>query len=400
VGDDLAARFREQPPQLAGKIAELGATNKTPYAVGEQVIGAVGSRIKKTGVYGEASKEADKAWEALRQSDVAGEVMDFRPFHDRIVDTLSDFEDAIPAAVTKRIQGFIGKEGGEFRPFTVSEAVKLRTLINQRYEAAASPAERKALTAIRRELGAFMDEAVPGGVGQVKTAFAASAQLARDFKAKPLKDIIGESAQPDNLYQRIVLSGNVADLQAVKSALMNPKGPVNPEIRQQARNAWEDVRRRVISDLHESALSPNGEWSQSAFERVMDKIGPEKLKALFSEAEIAKLEMIRRAGRNLFTAPASGGVPLVNNSGTGAALLNVLGRVPVGGNMTAGLYATGRQAIENQARITGAQAALTGAAVSPEAAAIARAEAARRAGLLGARAPSAIPAGLLGEDFY
>jgi len=156
--------------------------------------------------------------------------------------------------------------------------------------------------------------------------------LARDRfgwqdSSRVVRDVLGNGAQPDNLFKANVLSGSVEDT------------------RQFMRYAGEQpVRESVLGYLRDSALSNQadevGKFSSSAFNRALRRIGDRKLEAIFPPEELAQLRSLGRASSYAQAQPVGSAV---NNSNSGALVLGRgadlltqwAGRVPGGGLLVA-----------------------------------------------------------------
>ena len=152
--------------------------------------------------------------------------------------------------------------------------------------------------------------------------------LARDRFAwqqssRPVEQVLG-GAQPDKLFQQHVLSGTVQDT------------------RQFMRYAGEQqTRDAVLGYLRDKALGGAsdevGKFSSSAFNRALQRIGDQKLGAIFEPEQLAQLRALGRASSYAQAQPVGSAV---NNSNSGALVLgrgaDILGglakRIP-GGQM-------------------------------------------------------------------
>jgi hypothetical protein len=150
-----------------------------------------------------------------------------------------------------------------------------------------------------------------------------------------LRDVVAGKAVPEDFVKKFIIGGKIDDLTAVKNALL--RADLSPE--QQAQNlaAWDAIRNQSVQYMMDKAVSEEGKFSQAAFKNAFGQFGKptgkgnSKLEILFQPEEIGTLSAIRRASEAAFSPPPSGGTPLVNRSGTTAALLNLVGRIPVVG---------------------------------------------------------------------
>lgn len=363
VGEDLLQRRRENVATLQAKLSEMKTGEaKQPIDVGIAAREAVGERVKKTGIYGEMGKKIDDMWEAARTAKGSDAVLPFEEYNARIADTLDNFEDVIPAPIAKRLAEFGNPESG--RLFSISEAAKFRTLINQRM--GENPAQAKALGQLKRQLDDFIVGTADslGGPMQVslaedaikkfQTAAKASAKRAQLFEADPLDAIVSGRVSPDDFFKKYVLGGKVEDMAAVRDLLL--RKDISPELQAKGAAAWENMRGQTIQHLMDKAF-PGGEgFSQDAYRRALEGLGP-RMEVLFTPEERGALFTLQRASQGMLREPATGGVPLVNRSGTTAFIYNLMQKLP-GINFL-------RQAAQQAAQETSVTSALQGAAALP-----------------------------------
>jgi hypothetical protein len=361
VGDELLNRFSEQPGVLLKNLEGMRTgTATTPIEAGQAAMDVIGSRVKKSGVYGELGKRIDDIYTEARSAPGAQAEIPFKPFKTQISSVIEQFEDKIPAPIVKRLGDFDDPKGTRY--FSVAEAAKFRELLNARI-ADGDPAQAKALGAIKRELDAYMSsvgESVGDeGVEAIKLfqrGTQASAKRAQEFSAPPLSQTVAGEVQPDDFFKRFVLNAKVSDLNQLKSNLT--RADVPDALRQSGAEAWENLRGQTIQYLINKA-SPDGQaFSQANYRRALESIGP-RMEVLFSPEERGMLFTLQRASQNLFSQPATGGIPLVNQSGTGAAIANMMQKasaIPGAGTV---LQASAN-AIREQAQMNAAQQALMG----------------------------------------
>lgn len=87
------------------------------------------------------------------------------------------------------------------------------------------------------------------------------------------------------------------------------------------------MRGQTIQHLMEKSF-PSGEgFSQAGYKNALDKLGP-RLAVLFTPEERGQLFTLQRASQGFLKEPATGGIPLVNRSGSAAAIYNLVSRAP------------------------------------------------------------------------
>jgi hypothetical protein len=367
AGQPLLDIFTQQPRILRERLEALrGQAQPTALATGEAVTGAIGQRQQRSGLFGALGADIDAAYNAARGLPGAKDQIPFGDFRQRIQTTLDDFEDVIPAPVKKRIDQFaIGGQDG--RPFSIEEAIKFRQLLTQR--AGENPGSAKAMGDIKRQLDDYLAEATQGmdanqAVQKFREGISLSAARAREFD--PFKPIVAGQANQDQFFQRFIIGGQTKDVIALKNTLTKSRdGNVDQAVMDQAKAAWDDVRGQTIQWLIDNAVGTSGSFSQAGFNSALKRIQP-KLEVLFNKEEVDQLKRIGRASTAAFGEPATGGVPLINRSGTAPTLMNIITR-GVGGNIPlVGPTAQNiSQRMQVAAQTQAAQQAAQGGVVSP-----------------------------------
>jgi hypothetical protein len=366
VGDDLLARFKDQPGQLRAALEKMQTGEaRTPFDAGRTAAEVIGERKAKSGIYGNLGRKIDDVYTAARAADGAAAELPFNQFRGRITDILDNFEDKIPSPVTRRLQDFANEDSP--RRFTIAEAAKFRQLLTER-ASGVDPAEAKALGGIKRQLDDFMtthaDELGDSAVGAMKLfqqGVKQSASRARDFAATPMQAVVNDKVAPDDFFKKYVLNGKVDDLASMKNLFS--RSDIPPELAQKAGSAWENMRGQTVQHLLERASKDGENFSQAGYRDALKALGP-RLDVLFTAEERSQLSTIQRAATGLFADPATGGVPLVNRSGTAAGLANLAQKasnVPV----LAQAAKPAIDAIMRDRQLSAAQQMLMGASANP-----------------------------------
>jgi hypothetical protein len=338
VGDPLLERMAQQQGQFGRALEAVRPGGALPsYEAGAQVVEAVGTRVGKSGTYGELGKSIDEAFNKARSAAGSEALLPFEQYQARIAQTLDDFEDKIPAPITKRLAAFA--EGTD-RDFSVKEAAKFRQMLTGRISGSTDPAEQSALRALKTNLDEFFintaANAGPDAVDAIRLfrqGVGLSAERAKAFEAEGLQAVVKNKVVPEDFVNKFVIGGKIDDLRRLRDVLN--RTDVSPD--QQAQNlaAWDAIRNQAVQYMMNAASKEEGKFSQAAYRNAYEKFGTptgrgnSKMEILFTPDEIGTLSAIRRASEAAFAAPPSGGVPLVNRSGTAAAAANLLGRVPL-----------------------------------------------------------------------
>ena len=371
AGQPLLDIFTQQPRLFRERLEALrGQAQPTALATGEAVTGAIGQRQQRSGLFGALGADIDAAYNAARGLPGAKDQIPFGDFRQRIQTTLDDFEDVIPAPVKKRIDQFaIGGDAG--RPFSIEEAIKFRQLLTQR--AGENPGSAKAMGDIKRQLDDYLAEATQGleaneAVQKFREGINLSAARAREFD--PFKPIVAGQANQDQFFQRFIIGGQTKDVVALRNTLTKTRGPgISQDTIDQAKSAWDDVRAQTVQWLIDNAVGTTGAFSQAGYNAALKRIQP-KLEVLFNKEEVDQLKRIGRASTAAFGEPATGGVPLINRSGTAPTLMNIITR-GVGGNipLIGPAVQNISQRMQTAAQTEAAQQAAQGGVVSPAVAA-------------------------------
>jgi len=170
---------------------------------------------------------------------------------------------------------------------------------------------------VRDALNSRQDEAMQGLISNGNDAAQAYqfARQAHQFNVKqiesmPLLQDALKGVEPDKLFNKHVLNGNVAELGKTVDLLNN----VNPQ-------AVNDIKQQVLEFISSKAVNQNGQFSPAGMKRALDSIGERRLSTMFSPDEIGRIQDIGMAGYYLVTQPAHS---YINNSNTASALMNHL----------------------------------------------------------------------------
>lgn len=145
-------------------------------------------------------------------------------------------------------------------------------------------------------------------------ARAAAAQRFGTIDANPaLRAVVNGDAVPDNFFKRYVVNGNVGDVNSLLQLV--------PDQGAQLRNQVVDY---LKSKALNGASDEIGVFSQSGFNKAIDSLGNAKLNAIFGPEQAARLRQIGRVAANVQAQPAGSAV---NNSNTGAAVMNMLSQM-------------------------------------------------------------------------
>lgn len=167
------------------------------------------------------------------------------------------------------------------------------------------------------------DGAADDAISAVNRARQATRQAYAYEDSSPLARSVlsgGASSDPERIATRYMIGGTANEARDVLAQL----GPQGSQV----------VKDALIANLKEKALSGSadevGKFSQSAFNRALNKIGDRKLSLLFTEEELGRLRMTGRVASYAQNQPVGSAV---NNSNSGSLVvgqaLDMLRNVPI-----------------------------------------------------------------------
>lgn len=167
------------------------------------------------------------------------------------------------------------------------------------------------------------DGAADDAISAVNRARQATRQAYAYEESSPLVRSVlsgGASSDPERIATRYIIGGTANEARDVLAQL----GPQGSQV----------VKDALIANLKEKALSGSadevGKFSQSAFNRALNKIGDRKLSLLFTEEELGRLRMTGRVASYAQNQPVGSAV---NSSNSGSLVvgqaLDMLRNVPI-----------------------------------------------------------------------
>lgn len=131
---------------------------------------------------------------------------------------------------------------------------------------------------------------------------------ANQIESMPLLKDAVKGVEPDKLFNKHILGGNVAELDKTVQLLKN----VNPQV-------VNDIRQQVVGYIREQAFNSNGKPSPSGMKKALDNITDRRLSILFTPKEMSRIKDISKAMDYLVTQPNHS---YVNNSNSSSGLTN------------------------------------------------------------------------------
>jgi hypothetical protein len=380
AGNPLEARFTEQNARLQAVAREMAQAT----GPAEEVASA-GARAQRVAMMRSrlTQRAVGRQYGAARATVDADAPIPTDGLAARVAPILDDFENALPADVTRRIRQVLDVE--DPRTFSPRESEKLLQLINKHWDPK-SPPVVAGLGALKQAVTDTLDEYGEATGGLAAEAFATARQAAAErFKAlrpKPVQKLLDPTYAPDRFIEQSLVGGSrrdVADVVKFFSA-----GP--DRYRKVGGQVLDGLRRQVDEWLYRQATGKAGEtFSGANYSAALERFGRGKLETLYGTEDAARRQQFARAARATTTVPAGSAV---NYSNTAATLTNYLARVGSKASVLSGpadvlrgLAQAGRAYAEEQAQRRLAYEALTGQYRTPAMAA--EREAAERALLLG-----------------
>ncbi|WP_186167271.1 glucosaminidase domain-containing protein [Burkholderia gladioli] len=329
AGEPLMERFANQNTGLINALNERGAAAAPgEFQAGASLINSLSAR--------DAASQANVGALYQRARDLnGGDIpLDSQTFVSQAMDQLD--QNLSHAFLPEYYRGVLNRISSGDLPLTLGVSEQLKSQLARSIRSATDGNERYALGIMRGALenAAPLDSALPEGGNQLVTAAQAAARgpssqsaaaafnearaAARarfgEIESNPaLQAVVNGDAVPDNFFKRYVLNGNVGDVNSLLG-LVPDQGAA--------------LRSQVVDYLKQRALSGAsdeiGKFSQSGFNKALNSLGTAKLNALFPPDQVAQLRMIGRVASNIQARPAGAAV---NESNTGAAVMNLLSQM-------------------------------------------------------------------------
>lgn len=217
---------------------------------------------------------------------------------------------------------------------TLGKSEEINKVLNARLKTTTDGNERYALGLVKDHLAKEVDEtmnALGSGAGKQASeawtgAKGAHASRMQNIESNPaLKAAIDDKA-PDNAFKKYVLNADERDLvRLVDDLKSTPEGAQN----------LVDLQGETIEHfLSRATQANNGAFSPTQLNKAINSFGDNRMKALFSPQQIARINDIKQVSDILMQQPLGAHV---NHSNTSSALINALvgvagwaGKMPLG----------------------------------------------------------------------
>lgn len=229
------------------------------------------------------------------------------------------------SSLPQNVHKLIKDIGNNPDKFTLGKSEEFIKILNREHKASLQNGQPTSTThaigVVRDALTKRQEQAMQGLLTQGNNDAAQMYNLARtahkmrveQIEANPLLKATVKGEQPDKLFNKHILGGNVAELENTVKLLRSVDA-----------QAVNDIRGQVAKYIMDKTLQSNGQPSPAAMAKALGQIGDRRLNILFSPEEVAKLKDIGSAMHYLITQPPHS---YVNNSNTASAALNMLGGI-------------------------------------------------------------------------
>jgi hypothetical protein len=304
VGEPLAARFDEQNKILQGKIGDFAGTPSSVKTAGERIAAALRSLDEEKRTAASAAYTAAERETGIKaEVPLTGLAQDIPAIQER-------YGTILPNAIVNSFKKYGIFGGKKTHVFTMQDA---ETILQQTNKLRGNdPATNNALGEINEAVKKAISEASETG-GPFAGPRALSAErfkLQREIPA--LKAAAEKSVSPDDFVRKYVFDAPSDEVTSM-AALLKTK---NPE-------AYKEARMQIGDELKLAAFGADPASDAlirpAALAVKIRKIGPQRLKAFFSDEEVTELNRIARVGAYINSPP---GAAPVNFSNTASALIS------------------------------------------------------------------------------
>jgi hypothetical protein len=312
VGEPIANRLNQQATTISSKFRQGAAGAQNPYEAGRGLVETLQAKDK------ELAGGVRAAYKAFKDSTGKDLEVPLQGLAQDYTKTLRDFGATIPGAVRGQFEELGLLTGKQAKLLSIDDAENLIKTINKNY----NPADKAQATALN-ELRGHVQNAILGVTDSGAGMEAATlANMARDAAKKRFSTIDStpalkaaiNSVEPDDFVKKFVINGKVREINAL-SDLVGPEGQ-------------KTMQQQMMKYLEGKAFVANAAGDaagrQATFNAELQSIGRNKLNALLGPEKTDDLFAIGRVMAYIQQQPAGSSV---NNSGTGAAIANMLGKI-------------------------------------------------------------------------
>jgi hypothetical protein len=304
VGEPLAARFDEQNKILQGKIGDFAGTPSSVKTAGERMAAALRSvDEEKRAAASAAYTAAERETGIKAEVPLIGLAQDIPAIQER-------YGSFLPDAIVNSFKKYGIFGGKKTHVFTMQDAENILQQTNKLR--GNEPATNSALGEINEAIKRAISEGseMGGPFAGPRALSAERFKLQREIPA--LKAAAEKSVSPDDFVRKYVFDAPSDEVTSM-AALLKTK---NPE-------AYKEARMQIGEELKLAAFGADPASDAlirpAALLVKIRKIGPQRLKAFFSDEEVAELNRIARVGAYINSPP---GAAPVNFSNAASALIS------------------------------------------------------------------------------
>ena len=316
AGDPLRDKFIDDNVQLTRLLDEAAKNTKgrsiDRYGAMEDALNAVQGQLGQNKDYIRAiyssARNADGNDVGLGGADFVKEA------RQALKDNYATME--LPASIHSILKRFEKKPD----EFTLGESEAVIRRLNRAYQESLKPdgtasSETYAIGLVRDVLNNRQSQTLQSLATQNNTA-AELYQLGRQahgfnaqqIESMPLLQDAVKGVEPDQLFNKHILKGNVNELSKTIDLLNN----VNPQ-------AVNDIKQQVVEFISQKSINSNGQFSPAGMKKALDQITERRLLTMFTPKEFSQIRDIGKAAHYLITQPPHS---YVNNSNSGSTLVN------------------------------------------------------------------------------
>ena len=299
---------------LEGAIAKTGGNSIDQYGVAREAAETLLTRNKQNKEF------IGSAYDIARKAKGNDAVLDGKAFADEANNLLTrEYATlSLPSSVKKMLKD-VTKNPDDF---TLNKADEYIKLLNREYKSSLDMNKETsasyAIGLVRDALNKRQATALQGLTGNesaqayqfARQAHKANAELTQQL---PLLQDTLKGVEPDKLFNKHILGGNVNELSKTIEVL-NTNNP----------QAVRDIQQQTLQWIYGKARNTNGSPSPKNMDSALKAIGDRRLNIIFSPEQVKLVKDLNMAMEYLVTQPKHS---YVNNSNTGSAIANHVGAI-------------------------------------------------------------------------
>lgn len=320
---------------LKGKVSGTGTSAAT--AINESDVGRSVQDKALAAKQALMKKATSDAYTAARNSPEAQMTVDPEPLRQFLQDPINA-KDTSP--VMSLLRGFVPEDGGGIK---VADLERIRQKVN----AGTQSPDGTVAHAAKQAVG-VIDQMMEGAGGDLyaKARATHAAERAEFGDQGAVRNLVTDKAGTTDRRVALdktvdtIVKGSPEDIENIKRSLLTGG---DASTRTAGKAAWRDVRAQIIQQIKDDATSgpamadgtPN--VNPGALKRAIERIGPERLDAIFGPGTHRQLMDIQNATTTLKEMPALGGPPVGSTTVQNVlSFLSKAGDIPLVGDVAVG----------------------------------------------------------------